>query len=161
MSLSDDALSQNAKRLTKRQLSLNLQTKMEQRRNPPMPTPVPVTSFQSAVRSLVDRRWLREGQHRDKVRFTDYSFADPQLADFCGKLLRKAAKMGIPLECLSASYDVAFIAHSRRGRELHKLEWEVIAHLGREINQQYRLGTSWGGPMMPSCWMKGAGPVPF
>lgn len=113
------------------------------------------------MRSLVDRRWLRERQHKDKLAFTDYSFCDPQLADFVGKLLRRAAKMGIPLECVSASYEVAFVVHSRRGRELHPLEWEVIAHIGREISKQYRLGASWGGLMMPAVWMKGVGPTPF
>ena len=55
--------------------------------------------------------------------------------------------------CVSASYDVAFIVHARRRRELTFREWEVIAHLGEELSSQYHLRVHWGGPRMASCWM--------
>lgn len=91
--------------------------------------------------------------HHDKVAFCDLSTCEPKLADFVGRLLRKAKRMGIPLWCESASYQVAFLSHSRLGRDLHPMAWEVLGHLGREISVQYRLGISWGGPMMPATWM--------
>lgn len=124
-------------------------------RSPSKPASVEVTDYQSAVRGLIDREWLRSWDHRDALAFTDYTFASEQLADFVGRLLRRAAKMGIPLYCESVSFDVAFIVHSRRKRDLHAKEWEIVAHLGGEIIQQYGLGVIWGGPMMPSCWMSG------
>lgn len=107
------------------------------------------------MRGLVDRAWLKSIPHRDKVAFADLSTASPELAEWVGKLIRRAARMGIPLAVESATYDVAFIVHSRRRRDLHPLEWNVIAHLGREISQQYGLGIAWGGPMMASCWLGG------
>lgn len=126
---------------------------MRAKRNPPKPERAAATGYQSAVRALVDRSYLQSTTHKDRVRFTDLTFAHEPVRVFVGKLLRKASKMGIPLECESASYDVAFICHGRRRRELAPIEWEIIAHLGGEISKQYRLGVRWGGPLLPSVWM--------
>lgn len=136
---------------------------MRQRRNPPRPQRTEVTTYQSAVRGLTDWKYLRSRDWRDdKGMETDLSFANPKLATWVGKLLRRAAKMGIPLACVSASYDVAFIVHARRRRELTFREWEVIAHLGEELSSQYHLRVHWGGPRMASCWMSEGPPsTPF
>lgn len=124
-----------------------------ERMNPPKPDRAKATGYQAAVRGLIDRRWMKSTLHRDQVRFTDLTLAHDPVKEFVGKLLRRAAKMGIPLDCESASYDVAFIVHGRRRRELEPLEWEVIGHIGTEISRQYRLGVRWGGPLLPSVWM--------
>lgn len=108
---------------------------------------------------LRDKSWLQSQHHKDKLKFTDLSTASPKLAVFIKMLLRRMAKMGIPLECQSASYDVAFIFHSRRRADLSPREWEVIAHLGREISTQYGLRVDWGGARMPTVWM-GEGKLP-
>lgn len=90
------------------------------------------------------------------MKFTDLSTASDELAVFVRKLIRRLAKMQIPLECISASYDVAFIQHSRRGAELGPKEWEIIVHLGDEICTQCGLEVRWGGPKMPRVWMGNA-----
>lgn len=108
---------------------------------------------------LRDVKWVRSRAHRDKVRFADLSAASEKLAAFVRKLLRKAAKMGIPLECQGASYDVAYIAHSRRRAALDAKEWEIIEHLGNELSTQYGLRVRWGGMLMPTVWM-GDGKLP-
>lgn len=113
----------------------------------------PAATYREAVVRLRDKPWLQSRQHKDKVKFTDYSTASPELADFCGKLIRRLAKMHCPLECVSASYDVAFIQHSRRGADLSPKEWELIAHYGAEICRQYGLKVRWGGLGVPTVWM--------
>lgn len=125
--------------------------------NPPEPArPTEIIDYRSAMLGMIDRPYLKSQRHRDAVRFCDYTFASESLRDFVGKLLRKAAKMGIPLYCESVSFDVAFVVHGRLKRELHPRQWEVIGHIGTEISQQYQLGVTWCGPMMGSCWLSGA-----
>lgn len=109
---------------------------------------------------LRDKSWLQSQQHKDKVKFTDLSLAGLELATFIKKLQRRLARMQVPLECVSATYDVAIIQHSRRHDSLDPKEWEVIAHLGQEICVQYGMkGVRWGGPSMPRIWM-GNGRLP-
>lgn len=108
---------------------------------------------------LRDKGFLQSQVHKDKVKFTDLTTAAPKLADFVRKLQRRLARMQIPLDIVSASYDVAIVQHSRRRAQLHPKEWEVIAHLGEEISRQYGLRIRWGGPQMPSVWM-GDGKLP-
>lgn len=93
----------------------------------------------------------------------DWSFASADIMSFCTKLVRRAKKGGIPLRVDSASFEVCFVVHGRKGRYLSRHEWALIAHIGREISQQYGLPIRWGGFLMPSCWMaNGQGPsVPF
>ena len=105
---------------------------------------------------LRDKSWLQSQQHKDKIKFTDLTIASDELATFIRKIIRKLAKMQIPLECVSASYDVAFIQHSRRGAELAPKEWEIIVHMGEEIARQCGLPVRWGGPAMPRVWMGNA-----
>lgn len=108
---------------------------------------------------LRDKSWLQSQHHKDKVKFTDLETASDKLTVFVKALLRKAAKMQIPLECVSASYDIAIIQHSRRRALLDPKEWEVIAHLGEELSTQRSLRVRWGGALMPSVWM-GDGKLP-
>lgn len=107
------------------------------------------------MRGLIDRKWLQSRSHKDLRSKADFAYANPQLAEFLGRLIRKAARMGIPLriEGQATSHDVGYVIHSRRGRELTAKEWEVLAHLGREIGRQYRLPVTWGGLRMPAVWM--------
>lgn len=105
------------------------------------------------MQSLRDPEWLRSFDHKQLVAEQPIEGASAAAVDFIGRLCRRGAKLGIPLVCDSATGDVVFIVHGRRGRDLHALEWEVIAHLGGELVEQYRLGFRWGGLMMPSCWM--------
>ena len=131
------------------------------------PERVEVTDYRSAVRSLTDWRYLRSEDWRSfKGLETDLKCCVIRegkkegqlnnLAVFVLKLLRRAAKVGIPLACVSASYDVAFIVHARRRRELCEREWEVLAHMGETLSSQYHLRVHWGGPRMASCWMSEA-----
>lgn len=145
----------NALQETKKAESSLFLTKMRERMNPLPPTisEKPPATYREAVVRLRDKSWLQSQRHKDKLKFTDYSVASEQLATFCQKLIRRLAKMQVPLECVSASYDVAFIQHSRRGIDLSPKEWEVIVHLGEEICTQCGLKVRWGGPSMPRVWM--------
>lgn len=141
--------------------------------NPPLPQKRvsqksrqnPPRTFKEAVAGLVDRPFLKSGRLRNLTAFEPdrLSCVEDDLLNFVGRLRRKAAKMGIPLYAESGSYEVVFISHARRRRDLFPIEWEVIAHLGGEIARQYGLPVAWGGPEMPSCWMVHPRPedVPF
>lgn len=102
---------------------------------------------------LRDKSWLQSQHHKDKIKFTDLSTASQELAAFVKKFIRRMAKMGVPIECHSASYEVAFLSHSRRRNDLSVKEWEILGHIGAEVSKQNGLGVRWGGPEMPSCWM--------
>lgn len=136
-------------------------TRMRERMTPLKPSlpKEPPATYREAVTRLRDKSWLQSQQHKDKVKFTDLSTASEDLAVFVRKLIRRLAKMQVPLECVSASYDVAFIQHSRRGADLAPKEWEIIVHLGEEICTQCGLKVRWGGPSMPRVWMGNAKPA--
>lgn len=150
--VSETATSLLEKRKPKESLKLR---KMRERMNPPpklIPNE-PAATYREAAERLRDKSWNQSQQHKDKVKFTDYSCASPQLTEFCRKLVRKAGKMSIPLDVVSASYDVAVIVHSRRLQYLSPKEWEIIAHLGAETSRTYGLKVHWGGLGLPSIWM--------
>lgn len=120
-------------------------------------------SYQAAVRGLIDRKWLKSQAYKDWWSATDLSHAHPDLADFLGRLRRRTARMGIPVrvEGRETLYDVAYVVHSNLGRQLTAKQWEVLAHLGREISRQYSLNVGWGGHMMPATWLHSTrSPVP-
>lgn len=84
---------------------------------------------------------------------SDVSSATPWLQAFLKKLQRRLARMDVPLRVEAAGQYVGLVSHARRGRDLHPMEWEVIAHLGKEISKQYQLGVSWSGSSCPSCFV--------
>lgn len=157
-SVSENVLSELERRKPNALTSDLTTTKIRERMNPlPSQQPKsPVQTYREAVSRLRDKSWLQSQQHKDKIKFTDLTTASDELAVFVRKLIRKLAKMQIPLECVSASYDVAFIQHSRRGAELAPKEWEIIVHMGEEITRQCGLSVRWGGPAMPRVWMGNA-----
>lgn len=112
-------------------------------------------SYQAAVRGLIDRKYLKSRDQRSHWQNLDLGYAHPELADFLGRLRRRCARMGIPIrvEGGATSFDVAYVVHGCLGRQLTPKQWEVLAHLGREISRQYRLHVEWGGQAMPSTWL--------
>ena len=150
--VSDRLLAELARRQTKAMRKEATLAKVSRRKPVPPRKPVGGT-YRAAVGDLRDLPWLRSLEHKDRVRFTDMSEASEVEKVFVRKLLRRAAKIGIPLECQSARHGEVSICHSRRGEALDAMEWEIIGHLGMELSRQYSLGVRWLGPESPELWV--------
>lgn len=145
---------------------------LERMQPPPLPPPLPeVIPLPAALRSMVDRQFLRSEKHEAQKWRASREGAHPDILEFEKRLITRMRKQHVPLFTLCcvrtpADQTMAYIkGHSRakagqsphqygmavdiihgtRGYDLHKQAWSLLGHIGKEISVQSGIAITWGG----------------
>lgn len=123
-------------------------------RLPSPPEVGPIRDFQTAMRSIIDRRYASSTRHRFERASVDWSGVHPILRLFAVKLeSRMRKRFGVPLRCVGTEdSELVRIVHARQGEKLHRMAWELIGHAGNEMSVQYSFGVRWVGVDEPAMW---------
>lgn len=138
---------------------------------PPMPEPVEVVDYRSAVRAMVDKVYVNSEGYREQQNRAVRRGAHPDILEFERKFVTRLYKLGVPFfahamvrtaeEQLAAfergaskarpgqsphNYGMAVdLVHCRIGWNLDRKSWDMIGHIGKEVAAQAGLDLEWGG----------------
>lgn len=123
------------------------------------------------LRGMTDRAFLASERYSDQQGRADRTGAHPDIIEFERKLIKRAAKLGVPLFAhavtrgateqnrlyvqghtkaragesphnFGAAVD---IIHGTKGWNLTRKQWEIVGHLGKELAASLGLRVKWGG----------------
>lgn len=126
-------------------------------------------TYRDALRGIADREFLKTAKYRDQQWRADRKRLDPQLLLFERLLVRRMAKIGVPMFTSEAMRSPARqaqlkadgrsqltngphmsgyavdVVHSVHGWEIPRKAWDLVGHVGKEIMLQEGLDLTWGG----------------
>lgn len=137
-----------------------------------LPSPVPEPgSYREALNSLVDKPFLATGRYKSQQHRAVRAGADPGILAFERAMVRRMARLGVPMFAHCVVRDAATqarlyvqghsratfgksphnfgmaadIVHSVRAWDVSRAGWEIIGHIGKEVASQLSLPIVWGG----------------
>lgn len=127
--------------------------------------------YTSAMRAMTDRSFLLSERHKGQHNRADRVGGHPTIIEFERKLIKRFAKLGIPMfcHCLYRGQDeqnslfvrglskarygqsahnfglAADIVHGTKAWDLTRQQWDLVGHIGHEVAASLGIQVEWGG----------------
>lgn len=136
--------------------------------------------YDDALRAMMDRAFLKSQIYQEQQWRANRDGLHPWLLEFGPLLVRRMAKLGVPMFCHCAvrsaedqakafaeghsklrdgphMYGLAIdVVHGTRAWGLTRRQWDLVGHVGEELAKQRGLELEWGGrwrnPWDPAHW---------
>lgn len=127
--------------------------------------------YASELRGMIDRSFLLSERHKGQHNRADRSRGHPTLLEFERKLIKRFAKLGVPMfaHCVyrddkeqtrlfvkglskakagQSAHNHGFavdIVHGTKAWDLTRKQWDVVGHIGKEVAASMGIRVEWGG----------------
>ncbi len=147
----------------------------------PFPPDIKVgPGYDDALRAMVDRDWLQSQSYQSQQWRAKRDGMHPWMLKFEPKLVKRMAKLGVPMFCATGIRSAAEqakvasegfsklkdgphmygcavdIVHGTKAWGLTRRQWDLVGHVGKGLATQLGLDLEWGGdwrdPWDPAHW---------
>ena len=127
--------------------------------------------YASELRGMIDRSFLLSERHKGQHNRADRSRGHPTLLEFERVLIKRFAKLGVPMfaHCVyrddveqqrlyvkglskakpgQSAHNVGLavdIVHGTKAWDLTRKQWDLVGHIGKEVAASLGIKVEWGG----------------